>query len=323
MVKKVTTNPRTGSLTTRQVKEVTKPGRYADGGNLYLQVQVSPDGRTTKSWIFRYMARGQKRREMGLGSAGEVSLLAARAKAAECRRLLSNGIDPLEERDRSVHTQPPTAPGSEVRTNGHAGSSRQASKSNRTRIAVLDATLECLARLPYPEVTISAVAERAGVSKGGIQYHFPSRQELLRQAVGHLFERRLDAYRADLDNAPPGITITDHIIENHWKHLTEPTFQIYQELVLASRSDAELRKLLVERYRWFRRQWSRLSLERFGWDATDPEVLHLGNIAQYLLEGMAYGWFAEQLGEDDVEPLLDFAKSLLRKGLQQTTDRRN
>lgn len=190
----------------------------------------------------------------------------------------------------------------------------QASKSERTRNAILDATLECLAQLPYPEVTMAAVSERSGISKGGIQYHFPSRHKLFHAAVNHLFERRLEAYRNDINNVPSGISITDHIIDSHWEHLTAPEFQIYQQLVLAGRSNPELQRLLSNHYQTFIEEWRALSLASFGWDYTDPKLIKVGNVARYLMDGMAYGRFAEQLQEDDVGPLLDFIKGLMRQG---------
>lgn len=63
---------------------------YADGGGLYLQVK---DG---KSWIFRYHLG--RARYMGLGPLSDVSLTQAREKAARCRDLLREGLDPIEER---------------------------------------------------------------------------------------------------------------------------------------------------------------------------------------------------------------------------------
>jgi hypothetical protein len=41
-----------------------------------------------------------KRRDMGLGSYPTVSLADARAKVAEARKLIAEGIDPITERDR-------------------------------------------------------------------------------------------------------------------------------------------------------------------------------------------------------------------------------
>jgi len=76
------------------------PGMHADGGGLYLQV-TRGDGETIhRSWIFRFATNGRERR-MGLGALDSVSLADARQKAADARKLLASGIDPIEARDAS------------------------------------------------------------------------------------------------------------------------------------------------------------------------------------------------------------------------------
>jgi len=82
-------------LNARTVATLRKPGRHGDGGGLYLS--ISKDGR--RRWVFLYNANG-KLREMGLGSAQEVSLAEARGKAASARKLRTEGFDPLTERQR-------------------------------------------------------------------------------------------------------------------------------------------------------------------------------------------------------------------------------
>lgn len=72
------------------------PGYHADGAGLYLL--VTEEG--TASWVFRYTLRGRKR-EMGLGAASLYSLADARVRRDQQRRLLADGIDPIEAR-RSV-----------------------------------------------------------------------------------------------------------------------------------------------------------------------------------------------------------------------------
>jgi AcrR family transcriptional regulator len=196
----------------------------------------------------------------------------------------------------------------------------QASKSQLTRNTILEATLECLGHLPFGEVTIATIAECAGISKGGIQYHFPTRHELIQEAINFLFQRRLDNYRVDLAKAPSTGVITDYVIDTHWKHLTEPDFQTYQQLLLASRSNPQLRSLLVQRYRSFRRQCSKLSLASYGWNYSNAEVVKLGNVAQYLLDGMAYGRVSGQLRDEEINPLLDYVKDVMRQGLRLSTD---
>src|SRR6516164_6786689 len=87
-----------GKLKALQVSKLDRPGMYADGGGLYLQVTTNArDGQPAKSWIYRYMLRGRAR-EMGLGSLNAISLLQARDKALDCRRLRQEGIDPIDAR---------------------------------------------------------------------------------------------------------------------------------------------------------------------------------------------------------------------------------
>src|SRR4029079_16181971 len=87
-------------LKVRQVETLSTPGRYSDGGNLYLV--VSPSG--SRKWVFLYRDEDKgkdekgrsKSRELGLGSAakGAVSLLDACAMAQKARDQLAQGFNP-------------------------------------------------------------------------------------------------------------------------------------------------------------------------------------------------------------------------------------
>jgi len=81
-------------LTARRVETEKAPGLYGDGGGLYLQVAKAG----AKTWIYRFKLRDRPRRDMGLGSAKVFSLAEARKKAAAARRLVAEGIDPIEAR---------------------------------------------------------------------------------------------------------------------------------------------------------------------------------------------------------------------------------
>ncbi|NTZ06994.1 tyrosine-type recombinase/integrase [Burkholderia metallica] len=76
------------------VTKTTKPGLYADGGGLYLQITTAG----VKSWLFRYMRNG-KTRGMGLGPVHTIGLADARTRALDCRRQLLDGIDPIDSRN--------------------------------------------------------------------------------------------------------------------------------------------------------------------------------------------------------------------------------
>jgi integrase len=74
-----------------------KLGMHADGGGLYLVTSAGTNGAVNKSWIFRYADDGRER-QMGLGSARDITLAEAREKALEARKLRVEGIDPLEHK---------------------------------------------------------------------------------------------------------------------------------------------------------------------------------------------------------------------------------
>lgn len=80
-------------LTARQVETMTKPGKYADGNGLYLQIAAGG----SKSWLVRYMRDG-KARAMGLGPVAVVPLSTAREKTLEAQRTIREGLDPIEAR---------------------------------------------------------------------------------------------------------------------------------------------------------------------------------------------------------------------------------
>lgn len=90
-------------LTTRKVASLIKEGKAGttgDGDGLYLQ--VARNG--SPSWLYRFQLNG-KRRNMGLGSCTLVTLAEAREKAADARKLVSAGLDPIEvrkEQDNAV-----------------------------------------------------------------------------------------------------------------------------------------------------------------------------------------------------------------------------
>ncbi|MDP6574728.1 MAG: integrase arm-type DNA-binding domain-containing protein [Rhodospirillales bacterium] len=86
-----------GKLKALNVARKKKPGMYADGGGLYLQVTAAG----SRSWIFRYALLG-KTRYMGLGPLHAVGLADARKKAAAARQLRHDGIDPIDARNADI-----------------------------------------------------------------------------------------------------------------------------------------------------------------------------------------------------------------------------
>lgn len=73
-------------------------GKHADGQGLWLWKSSKDRG----SWVLRLVVNGS-RREMGLGPWPDTSIAEARERAAEARKMLRAGIDPVQERRQRLH----------------------------------------------------------------------------------------------------------------------------------------------------------------------------------------------------------------------------
>ena len=89
------------ALSAVKVRTISKPGRYADGSGLYLE--VDPSG--AKRWFLRTMVQG-RRCHIGLGGLSVVSLAEAREAALAMRKIAKAGGDPLAERREAKRVVP-------------------------------------------------------------------------------------------------------------------------------------------------------------------------------------------------------------------------
>lgn len=83
------------SVLTQMSAKNLPAGKFADGQGLWLIKRSKAAGK----WIVRLVVGG-RRREMGLGRWPDVSIAEARDRAAEARKTLRNGLDPIIERDK-------------------------------------------------------------------------------------------------------------------------------------------------------------------------------------------------------------------------------
>ncbi len=89
--------------------------------------------------------------------------------------------------------------------NGGANSPSASRKRGRpsAKEALLDAALDLVAEHGFEGLTYDALSERSGTSKGGLLYHFPSKEALLRDITERLAARYSDARRVAVESLPP------------------------------------------------------------------------------------------------------------------------
>ncbi|MFD4249231.1 TetR/AcrR family transcriptional regulator [Amycolatopsis thermoflava] len=113
-----------------------------------------------------------------------------------------------------------------------------------TRTLILDAAVECLVELGYAGASTLAIQAKAGVSRGRLLHHFPSRDELLVAATQHLTATRLAQTEVrvaeQLAGEPEGPRRVERCIELLWMTFHEPVFWAAVELWTAARTNEAL-----------------------------------------------------------------------------------
>ncbi|MEI7572839.1 MAG: TetR/AcrR family transcriptional regulator [Phenylobacterium sp.] len=117
----------------------------------------------------------------------------------------------------------------------------QADRSAETRDKVLAAAIRLLHEGGYSAANIKAIASAAGVSLGSLQHQFPTKAKLMAAVVDQLARKRIEAYRAAADHIDDPWKKYGSVFDTTWSVVKEPEFAAVLEIMLARRSDQELR----------------------------------------------------------------------------------
>jgi AcrR family transcriptional regulator len=165
----------------------------------------------------------------------------------------------------------------------------QQTKSEQTRQAILGAAIDCFYELGYANTTTDNIARKAGVSRGAMLHHFPTRFELIKAAVKYLSERWLARYTDVESRVNQGAehTRVAEGIDAYWALLNTPDWVVFHELKVAARTDDELETALLPALADFQKALEESTRQLFP-DLVLSEAYERGNLlTTYLLEGMA------------------------------------
>jgi AcrR family transcriptional regulator len=168
----------------------------------------------------------------------------------------------------------------------------QAQKSASTRTQIIEAAIKCLVDLGYARTTTAVIAEKAGLSRGAMLHHFPSKMDIIRAAVDYLHAKRLRAFRKAMAKEP---TDGDHVrlgVEGYWAHVKHPWFVAFFEIAVAA--------ILFPAQEAFEREWYETSLELFPeWQRKGEKFLLGFDLSRYVMEGMGISFLTHKETERD------------------------
>jgi len=189
----------------------------------------------------------------------------------------------------------------------------QAQKSASTRNLIIEAAIRCFVELGYGQTTTTRIATMAGLSRGAMLHHFPSKIDIVRAAVDYLHAKRLKAFRKSVDSIPADADRVNYAVDAYWRHINHPWFMAFFELSVAARTDSELRAILQPAERAFDREWYHTAREIFPEWRDRPEAFELAlDLSRCLMEGMAVSFMTHDPTERD-RRLLAYLEEKLRE----------
>ncbi|MEV6432797.1 TetR/AcrR family transcriptional regulator [Nocardia sp. NPDC051463] len=162
-------------------------------------------------------------------------------------------------------------------------------RSRATRQRLLEATIDCLAATGWAAATVSVVAERAGVSRGAAQHHFPTREDLITAALEYMFDTRTDQAQAEAETVAAvadGVARTEAVVAGLVESYTSPLFKAALQVWTHAAADPALRERIVPLEAKFGRISHRRAVAALGVDDTDPVAHHLVQATLDLARGL-------------------------------------
>jgi AcrR family transcriptional regulator len=162
-----------------------------------------------------------------------------------------------------------------------------------TRTLILEAACRVVLNKGVNALTLDSTAREAGVSKGGLLYHFPSKNSL----ITGMLERLISTFDLALDQELAknnGNWLSAYVKVSM---MTDPTYdQLSSALIAAIANEPELLKPLQDRFS----EWQKRAEEY----ASSPEI---GTLIRLAMDGL---WISDLMGFAPPTPAL--RKKLLR-----------
>ncbi len=184
--------------------------------------------------------------------------------------------------------------------------------STSTRTQILEAAKELAERnLSVEGVTISfeSVAQRTGLTKPGIMYHFPTKQALMRGLVEHAAQRWDALLRERAGAKPEDLSVFDRHRAYIWVATTAEVSRADYWIL----SGALYHSALTDSWNEYLGPWHTIE----GWE---PRIRSLLTAARFCADG---AWMSEATGvftSDDLSAVHDHALKLIDEAEQLEVD---
>ena len=158
-------------------------------------------------------------------------------------------------------------------------------RSRATRQRLLESAIDCLAAHGWAATTVTVIAERAGVSRGAAQHHFPTREDLVVAALEFMSDSRMALMR-EATGLPDGPGRTEAVVVRMVGMFTDRLFKAALQVWSAAAADESLRRRIRPLEARIGRAAHRLAVQLLGVDDSDPVAHRLVQATLDLARGL-------------------------------------
>lgn len=164
-------------------------------------------------------------------------------------------------------------------------SETQKAKSLRTHTSIVRGVVASLDSHGYAETSISRVLEQTGLSRGAVQHHFRTKEDLIAATAEYLMERSLRAIRA------PAARRTRHLdreLKDLWRGVIQTRdYRALLEILSAMRTDKQLRRRILAILKNWNARIDAAMLQLYrSTSGSDDEVIELMAMSRCLFRGL-------------------------------------
>lgn len=188
----------------------------------------------------------------------------------------------------------------------------QTKKSLATRKTILEAAIQCFLELGYHRTTTTEIAKRAAVTRGAVQYYFPTTPDVLRASIDYMIDQWLLTYAETLGKMPQEANRLSNGVDIYWQLLQHPLFVAWQELNAASRTDPELKKLVTEAAKRYDQRRLEIGRQFYTELANVPDDVF--DVARDLLRATLEGLAVSNFGPEEAtrkQAIIDMLKQMM------------
>ncbi|MGB0919902.1 MAG: TetR/AcrR family transcriptional regulator [Alphaproteobacteria bacterium] len=140
----------------------------------------------------------------------------------------------------------------------------QARKSAQTRVWILEAAIDCLGEVGYAGTTTQLIARRADISRGAMLHHYATKADLIAGVIEYTFFQRMKQLSAQVADLSEAERVEEQAgLELLWQSMQGREYTAYLELLVASRTDKELKAIFAPKARRFDNMWREEILKMF------------------------------------------------------------